>query len=166
MSRTTENPHELSITFGDHLRGRQWTCAVAESCTGGFIGHLITAIPGSSDYFAGGIIAYSNEAKVKFLNVRPETLKAVGAMSAETAAEMAAGVCAGFQADLGIASTGIAGPAGATDRKPVGLIYIAVATPEDSLVRELHLDGDREQNIRDTALAALHLGIEALTQRK
>ncbi len=159
MTGITENSHDLAKKLGEHLSNRQWTCALAESCTGGLIGHLITAIPGSSDYFAGGIVAYSNEAKSRFLDVSPETLREFGAVSPETATRMATGARAGFGADLGIASTGIAGPGGGTDRKPVGLVYIAVETPEQSIVRELRLLGDREQNIQDSATAALRLAL-------
>ena len=90
------------------------------------IGHLITSIAGSSDYFLGGIISYSNEAKVSYLGVSHETLERVGAVSAECASQMARGARYAFDTDVGIATTGIAGPGGATERKPVGLIYIAV----------------------------------------
>ncbi len=118
-------------------------------------------IAGSSDYYQGGVIAYSNEAKRNLLGVQEKTLASVGAVSRETAAEMAGGARRALNADLGIATTGIAGPGGATRRKPVGLIYIAVATPGETDVRELRLAGDRLENIEQTAYAALRLAIGA-----
>lgn len=119
-------------------------------------------IAGSSDYYRGGVIAYSNEAKRNLLNVQAATLESVGAVSEETAAEMAAGAQAALNADVGISTTGIAGPGGATRRKPVGLIYVAVATPEGSEVRELRLQGDRLVNIERTATEALQLAIAVI----
>lgn len=146
------------------LRERGWTCATAESCTGGLIGHLITSIAGSSDYFLGGVIAYSNDAKIRHLGVARETLDSVGAVSPETAAQMAAGARRALGADFGISSTGIAGPGGATDRKPVGLIYIGLSTPDSEEVRELRLSRDRIGNINETARAALQLSLDVLQQ--
>lgn len=150
--------------LGEALRERGLTCAVAESCTGGLIGHLITSIAGSSDYFQGGIIAYSNDAKVRLLNVEQEILASVGAVSSETAAAMARGVRPALAADVGISSTGIAGPGGATARKPVGLVYIGVATPQGVVIRELRLDGDRAENIERSAIMALQLALESITE--
>lgn len=148
--------------LGSRLREYGWSCATAESCTGGLIGHLITSIAGSSDYYLGGVVAYSNAAKVNLLGVADDTLAAAGAVSAETAAEMAAGARRALDSDVAISTTGIAGPGGATSRKPVGLIYIAVATPRRSEVRELRLDGDRLDNIQQTAGRALQLAIETI----
>lgn len=171
MSDTGSSAHDqydesirLANELGTMLRERGWTCATAESCTGGLIGHLITSIAGSSDYFLGGVIAYSNDAKIHHLSVSPETLDIVGAVSPETAAQMAAGARRALTADLGISSTGIAGPGGATDRKPVGLIYIGASTPDGDEVRELRLSGDRLGNINETALAALRLSLDMLQQ--
>jgi len=154
---------ELAELLGTHLRQRGWSCATAESCTGGGIGYAITSIAGSSDYFMGGIISYSNAAKAQLLGVRQQTLERVGAVSPECAVEMANGVRNAVGVDLGIASTGIAGPGGATARKPVGLVYVAVSWPDGVEVRELSLSGTRaeimQQSIHDAlALTARILG--------
>jgi PncC family amidohydrolase len=151
---------ELSRAFGAILRETNLSCATAESCTAGLVGHVITLIAGSSDYFQGGVIAYSNQAKQELLGVRESTLEAVGAVSRETALEMARGARQALRADVGISTTGIAGPGGATDRKPVGLIYIAVSTAAGDEARELRLDGERIGNIEQTATAALQLAID------
>ena len=153
---------QLSEELGRQLRRRGWNCATAESCTGGLIGSWITSHAGSSDYFMGGIIAYSNAAKTSLLNVSQQTLDKAGAVSAECAISMARGAQRALDAELGISSTGIAGPGGATARKPVGLIYVAVATPAGPEVLELRLSGDRIQNIHDSAIAALELAIDLL----
>lgn len=155
---------DLSRAFGDALRARRLTCATAESCTAGLVGHVITLTAGSSDYFLGGVIAYSNQAKVDLLGVRQATLDSVGAVSPETALEMAAGARRALAADVGIATTGIAGPGGATARKPVGLIYVAVSSPAGEEVRELRLTSDRAGNIEQTAVAALNLAIEHIEE--
>ena len=160
MDATNQYALELSAELGRLLRERAWNCSIAESCTGGLIGSWITSLAGSSDYFLGGVIAYSNGAKNALLGVSQSTLDEVGAVSSECSLEMAQGVRKAFDAQLGISSTGIAGPGGATARKPVGLIYIAVATPERSEVRELRLDGDRLQNIHASAVAALELALD------
>ena len=151
---------ELSQTLASALRARGWTCATAESCSAGLVGHIITMVAGSSDYSQGGVIAYSNRAKTELLGVRQTTLNTGGAVSPETAAEMASGARAALHADVGIATTGIAGPGGATPHKPVGLIYVALATPAGGDVRELRLSGDRLENIEQTAAEALRLAID------
>ena len=153
---------ELSQAFGRAFRTRGWTCATAESCSAGLVGHIITMIAGSSDYYLGGVIAYSNAAKQDLLHVSAETLDSVGAVSRETALEMATGARSALHADVGISTTGIAGPGGATKRKPVGLIYVAVSTPDDTQVRELRLMGDRLENIETTASCVLELAISML----
>lgn len=160
MDATDRHALELSAELGQLLRELGWNCATAESCTGGLIGSWITSLTGSSDYFPGGIIAYSNGAKTALLGVSQRTLDEVGAVSGECALEMANGARQAFNAQLGISSTGIAGPGGATARKPVGLIYVAAATPDRSEVRELRLDGDRLRNIHDSAVAALELALD------
>jgi nicotinamide-nucleotide amidase len=162
LDDTEKRALELSRQVATHFRDVGWTCSTAESCTGGLIGAWITAIAGSSDYFMGGIIAYSNDAKRRLLNVPSTILDNVGAVSAECAGAMATGTQAAFDTQVGISSTGIAGPGGATSRKPVGLIYVAVATPDDVEVRELHLGGDRRSNIHESAIAALDLTLNML----
>lgn len=162
MDTTSQRALELSAELGGLLREREWHCASAESCTGGLIANSITSLAGSSDYFPGGVIAYSNQAKTTLLGVSPDTLEGVGAVSRECAVAMAQGAQQVFDAHLGISSTGIAGPGGATDRKPVGLVYVAVATLERAEVRELRLDGDRLQNIRASTVAALELALDLM----
>lgn len=119
----------LEEAIGITLRARGLTLAVAESCTGGLLGGRITAVPGSSDYFLGGIISYSNEVKMKLLGVSPATLEAHGAVSTETAIEMAVGATRATGADIGISITGVAGPGGGSAKKPVGTVYIGIAVP-------------------------------------
>jgi PncC family amidohydrolase len=121
--------------------------SVCESCTGGMLGSIITSIPGSSEYFKGGVIAYSNEIKNKIVGVRASTLKKFGAVSKETAREMAKGVRKITNSDIGIAITGIAGPGGGTKDKPVGLVYIAIAGEESTKIEKCLFSGNRE-NIR------------------
>jgi nicotinamide-nucleotide amidase len=131
------------------------TVATAESCTGGLIASTIVDVPGASDCFNEGYVTYSNEAKMKNLGVLDETLMAHGAVSVETATEMAKGVRKRANADFGIASTGIAGPGGGSPTKPVGLVYIACAYKDKCDVKELHLSGDRTSVRRKAANEAL-----------
>ena len=147
------------------LRARGWLLTTAESCTGGLVSGELTALPGSSAWFVGGVVAYANSLKAGLLGVTPETLAAHGAVSAETAAAMARGACAATGADCAIAITGIAGPTGGTAEKLVGLVFIAIATPAVSRVFEHHFGGTRE-DIRAAAVAAAleHLR-EALKDR-
>jgi nicotinamide-nucleotide amidase len=120
----------LEDMVGQALREQNLTLAVAESCTGGLICHRVTDVPGSSDYFRGGVVTYSNEAKMDLLRVPPETLAQKGAVSFETAQAMALGVKEVFGAAVGISVTGIAGPGGGSPEKPVGTVYLGLATPE------------------------------------
>jgi len=136
------------------------TVATAESCTGGLVAHLITEVPGSSGYLAGGIVAYSNAVKERELGVPAELLAAHGAVSAQVAIAMAEGARDRLGADLGVGVTGVAGPDGGTDAKPVGLVYVAVAGPGDPVVRRFLWPGDRSANKRDSAQAALELLLE------
>jgi nicotinamide-nucleotide amidase len=141
----------------DLARARGWTLATAESCTGGMVATRLTSVPGSSDVFVGGVVAYSDAVKEQELGVSPATLAEHGAVSAETAAEMAAGVRARLGADVGISVTGIAGPGGGTPEKPVGLVYIHVETPEGSRGLEFTFAQDRESVRRRSTVVALHL---------
>ena len=126
------------------LIGKGKRLAVAESCSGGLLAKMITDLPGSSQYFWGSVTSYSNEAKVKFLGVKEETLASYGAVSRETAEEMARGILSKAGCDFSLAITGIAGPDGGTREKPVGLVYIALATRDDCTVKEMHFAGGRE----------------------
>jgi PncC family amidohydrolase len=139
------------------------TIATAESCTGGTVSGRLTSIAGSSDYFLGGIVAYSNQAKQSLLGVSAETLETRGAVSAECAREMAEGARRAFDADLAVATTGIAGPGGATKRKPVGLVYLALAGPDGTTTEEFHFPGGRAvvtEAATDAALLMLQRGLE------
>jgi len=148
---------EISLVLGKMLKQRDFTVAVAESCTGGYLAHQFTRVPGSSAYFQGGVVSYANEAKTALLGVTPETLQAHGAVSEETIRQMAEGARQRFGTTFGLATSGIAGPDGGTPEKPVGTIYIAVATPVTTHVQRLQLGGSREQNIHLTALNVLNL---------
>ncbi len=137
------------------------TVATAESCTGGLVAHLLTEVPGSSGYLRGGVVAYADETKVSQLGVSAEVIAAHGAVSAQVAIAMAEGACTRFGADLAAAVTGVAGPGGGTEAKPVGLVYVAVAgggaAPE---VRRFQWPGDRTANKRASAEAAITMLIE------
>lgn len=148
-------PIEMAVAKA--LLKKQATLTVAESCTGGLIAHRITEVPGSSDYFLGGIVAYSNEAKMRFLGVNSSTLDSFGAVSEETAREMAIGVRKAFNADFAVAVTGIAGPGSDLTEKPVGLTWIALSSESGELVEKHVWDGDRSVNKVKSAEAALQL---------
>lgn len=151
---------------GDALRKSGFTLATAESCTGGLVGHRITNVPGSSDYYKGGITAYANDVKSGVLQVAQEILEEKGAVSAECAEAMANGVRTILDSDLGISTTGIAGPTGGTPEKPVGLVYIALAT-KDYVYHEKHIfHRDRGGNKREAAEAALELLMRYLSTGK
>jgi PncC family amidohydrolase len=143
----------------------QLRVAVAESCTGGRVGDALTDVPGSSAYVAGGVIAYEDAAKEAVLGVPRAVLEAHGAVSAQVALAMAEGARLRFATDLAVAVTGIAGPAGATQAKPVGLTYVAVVDAAGSTVRRFTWSGDREANKAASAEAALHLLVERAEAR-
>jgi nicotinamide-nucleotide amidase len=143
---------------------RGWTLATAESCTGGLVAGRLTSVPGSSAVVLGGIVAYANEVKEGELGVPAAVLAEHGAVSAETAAAMAAGARARLGADVGISATGVAGPGGGTPDKPVGLVYLHVETPEASRGIEFSLPADRESIRTRSVVAALHLARRLLAQ--
>ena len=140
--------------------GRGLTVALAESCTGGLIAATLTSVPGSSGYFLGGVVSYSNAAKEAFLDVPAATLAAHGAVSAQVAKAMAVGARARFAAGLAVGITGIAGPDGGSAEKPVGLTYIGLADQASSEVRRFAFDGDRSANREAGTRAALEWLIE------
>lgn len=148
---------ELEAVLGNLLREKKLTMAVSESLTGGLIQDKLTAVPGSSEYFLGGVVAYSNASKVKLLGVSQKSLEEYGAVSEQVAREMAVGVREKFASDIGISTTGIAGPTGATPAKPVGLVYIGLASQTDRVVRKFQFGVDRLMNKQRAAQAALEL---------
>ena len=147
----------LETAIGKLLKNAGKTLALAESCSGGYISHLITTVPGSSAYFQGAVVPYHNDFKERILGVKSETLSTHGAVSEETVAAMAKGVRALFNADYGLASSGIAGPDGETAEKPVGTVWIGCAGPEGVETRKLQLTQDRMLNIQLTGVALLNL---------
>ncbi len=156
----------LEEIVGRLLAKQGLTIAVAESCTGGFIAHRLTNVPGSSAYFMGGVVAYANEVKEGVLGVSGETLAAYGAVSEECAREMARGARRLLGTDVAISSTGIAGPTGGTPQKPVGVVYVALAAQDfEHCQRHLWL-GDRLENKQQTAEAALEMLRQYLEARR
>ena len=147
----------LQDVIGRLLLERSATLSLAESCTGGYTSHLITSIPGSSRYFVGGGVTYSNELKENILGVRHETLAVHGAVSEQTAEEMAIGACKAFGSDLAVSITGIAGPDGGSDEKPVGTVWIAVSNGSDTKSKQFRFTRNREINIQLSAIAALNM---------
>ena len=147
----------LAKSLGELLVKRKETLSTAESCTGGYISHLITMIPGSSKYFEGAIAAYSYDIKEKLLNVKHETLNSVGAVSEETVIEMTKGLLEQTGTTYGIAVSGIAGPGGGTTDKPVGTVWIAVGNKDSIQARCYHLTQQREYNIKISAQVALNM---------
>jgi PncC family amidohydrolase len=147
----------LAEAVGELLRQRSFTLSLAESCTGGLLAHRVTNVPGSSVYFLGGVVAYSNAAKEQLLGVSHETLERCGAVSQETALEMARGARRVFDSHLALSITGIAGPTGGSPEKPVGLTFICLAAPEGEWVERHIWKGDREANKGASAKAALDL---------
>lgn len=154
----------LEVAVGELLRQRGLRLAMAESCTGGLIGHRITNVPGSSDYYQGSVTAYAYEAKVRLLGVRWDTLEKFGAVSQETALEMARGVRKALGADIGVAVTGIAGPGGATPTKPVGLVWFGLSAPESEQAWCFQFAGDRIAVKEQSAETALRLLVDYLSQ--
>ena len=149
---------QLAIIF----QKKNWTLAVAESCTGGLLGDMITDLPGSSKFFLGGVIAYSNQIKSELLKVSTEMLKESGAVSSEVALLMSLGIRDILGSSAGVAITGIAGPGGGSQEKPVGLVYIAVITPQANVVERFVFPGNRREIKIQAAKTALELIIQAL----
>lgn len=156
----------LEARIGELLHPRNLRLVVAESCTGGLLGHRLTNVSGSSTYFVGGLIAYANEAKVELLGVRQETLEKYGAVSRETVLEMARGARERLAADIGLAVTGIAGPGGGTPDKPVGLTWIGLSTQDYDDAKRFVWQGDRLNNKEHSAEAALNLLMKYLLDKE
>lgn len=152
----------LAVRLGEGCAARGLRVATVESCTGGLVGHAITEVPGSSAWFVGGFVTYSNELKHQSVGVPDDVLAAHGAVSAQVAMAMASGGRARTGADLAVSVTGIAGPDGGSAAKPVGLTYVAVADADGITVRRFVWSGDRSDNKRESAEAALALLIERI----
>lgn len=154
------NSREFEV--GVLLRSRSWKLAVAESCTGGLIADRLTDIPGSSDYFVGGVVAYAYEAKVTLLHVSWDTLRKYGAVSRETVIEMARGVRTVLGADLAVSVSGIAGPGGGLPGKPVGTTWLGLSAVDGDWARLFTWQGDRRANKEASAQAAIQFVLDYL----
>ncbi len=160
MARVSdEELHQLAAELGEKLSARGWMLATAESCTGGWVGQLLTSLPGCSHWYERGFITYANAAKIEMLGVPAETLETFGAVSEETASAMAAGALKHSHAQAALAISGIAGPGGGTPQKPVGLVCYGWALADGTRMSSTcRLDGDREE-IRSRAVAASLRGL-------
>jgi len=147
----------IEVTVGNMMINRNITLSTAESCTGGNIAHLITSVAGSSSYFKGGVVAYSNEAKIKLVGVDPQTIDRYGAVSCEVVMELAVGCKRIFGTDYAIAISGIAGPGGGTSEKPVGTTWMAIACPHGVITEQFQFKDNRERNIIRASVRALNL---------
>lgn len=155
---------QIEAEIGTLLRSKGYKLALAESCTGGLIGHRVTNIPGSSDYYLGSVTAYAYEAKERLLGVSHDTLIQFGAVSEETAREMARGIRHALSADVGLSVTGIAGPGGGMPHKPVGTVWIGLSTPAGEWAVRFQFSGDRIQIKTSTADEALQMLIKYLRE--
>jgi PncC family amidohydrolase len=165
---STQNLSEgepLEVVAGELLRREGLRLAVAESCTGGLVGHRLTNVPGSSTYYMGSVTAYAYEAKVRLLGVHWGTLEKYGAVSKETVLEMACGVRRALAADIGVSVSGIAGPGGGTPEKPVGLVWIGLSAAGVDEAWKFLLLGDRLAVKEQSAEAALRLLVDYLSER-
>lgn len=156
----------LEVVVGNILGKRNLTLSVAESCTGGYLAHLITSVPGSSAYFSGGVIAYANDVKTRDLGVRSDTLAQHGAVSESTVREMAEQVRKKYNTNIGVATSGVAGPSGGTPDKPVGTVWIAYADEQQTIARMLKLSKDRSINIKVASVNVLNLIRTTLQKRE
>ena len=151
-------------TIGDLLRERGWTLSVAESCTGGLISHGITNVPGSSDYFEGGVVSYSVRAKSRHLFIPLKYIERHGAVSPEVAGRMALGVRRAFQTTFGLSTTGVAGPTGGTRRTPVGIVFTGFSDGKRTRLKRFVLKGTRREIKKEAAEKALLFLRECLTR--
>jgi PncC family amidohydrolase len=155
--------NSLEKLIGDLLRERGWTLSIAESCTGGLICDRITNVPGSSDYFEGGMVNYSNESKSKHLGIPLDNIKKYGAVSSQVARKMAQGVRKTFNTTFGLSTTGVAGPTGGTKRSPIGRVFIGVANGRRTWVKKEEFKGNRREIKRKTAEISLEFFFEMVT---
>jgi PncC family amidohydrolase len=166
IARLLNDAVALAETIGTILLNKQLTIAVAESATGGLIGYILTETPGSSQYFLGGIVAYANKVKQSLLGISTEVIERFGAISEETVAELANNIRRLLDADIGLATSGIAGPTGATPKKPVGLVIIAISIPRrHPIISQYKFKGNRSENKIHFATAALKLLLDTLHEK-
>ncbi|MCC5931548.1 MAG: competence/damage-inducible protein A [Cyclobacteriaceae bacterium] len=158
------NGDTLEKVIGELMRNQSKTMAVAESCTGGYLAHMITSVPGSSDYFLGGMVPYSNRMKTELLGIPEELIEEKGAVSEEVVKWMAESVRKKFSADIGLASSGIAGPGGGSAEKPVGTVWIACSCASHTQTKKLQLSLDRNINIKLSSISLLNLLRKQLIQ--
>ena len=150
MKRDEIQIEKLLNTIASKLNLLNKTIATAESCTGGLVGHTFTNISGSSTFFDRGIISYSNNAKMQLLDVAKKDIETYGAVSGKVAEEMADGIRKNAEVDIGLSTTGVAGPTGGTKEKPVGLVYIALSSKNETIVKEFKFEGSRLENKQST----------------
>ena len=148
---------KLERLIGELLRERGWTVSIAESCTGGLVCDRITDVPGSSDYFEGGMVNYSNESKEKHLRIPLDDIRKYGAVGPQVARKMAQGVRKTFRTTFGLSTTGVAGPTGGTKRSPVGRVFIGLAAGRKVWVKKLDLKGNRREIKKQSAERSLEL---------
>lgn len=156
----------LEKRIGNHLRDKGWTLSVAESCTGGLICDRITDVSGSSDYFMGGMVNYSNESKAEHLGVPLSIIKRHGAVSSVVAGKMAQGVRKAFHTTFGLSTTGVAGPTGGTKRSPIGRVFVGLTDGKRTWVKKLNLKGSRRQIKKQATEEALQFFYEKLIHRE
>lgn len=154
------------IELGKHLKEKGLKIAFAESCTGGLVGHRVTNVPGSSEYYLGSVTAYANEAKIRLLGVSKDTLLMAGAVSKEIVEEMAAGIRDALDADIGISISGIAGPGGGTAEKPVGLVWIGLAADQFERAQKYNFQGSRIDIKEQAADQAFEMAISYLREKR
>jgi nicotinamide-nucleotide amidase len=157
---------KLEKVVGELLVEKKATLSLAESCTGGKIAHLLTSVPGSSRYFMGSVVAYSNKVKEKMLGVSPQSIEMYGTVSRQVVSEMAAGALKHFGTDYSVATSGIAGPDGGTKEKPVGLVWIAAASRDRVVVEKFNFGNLRETNIQRASMTALNMLRKLILDKK
>jgi len=156
---------KLEKAIGDRLRKKGWTLSIAESCTGGLINDCITDVPGSSDYFEGGMVTYSNKSKAELLGIPEAYIKRFGAVSPQVARKMAQGVRKAFGTTFGLSTTGVAGPTGGTKRSPIGRVFIGVAMGKRTWVRQEDFKGSRRDIKKQSAESSLEFLYKILVEK-
>lgn len=155
----------LEKAIGNLLRQKGWTLSIAESCTGGLVSDRITNVSGSSDYFMGGMVTYSNESKAEYLGIPLDYIKRYGAVSPQVARKMVQGVRKAFGTTFGLSTTGVAGPTGGTKRSPVGRVFIGIASGKRGWMRKLDLKGSRREIKKEAAERSLEFLYKILIEK-